>query len=246
MFSKSGYNENLKELIKANKADKSIVGIIKENLDIQADAKSVIKKNEKEIKVLTSQNETKQTLKTQTSLHNFKEYISIRKELKDIKKQLKKMNNEVKECNRMKEEAELENSEIEKEIEDQYKIFKENEIYSKAFYKIDKNLIEIPEESYIAYVKHIEQYNNSIYSFENNSKLPKPKAEDFLGILNALRECEEKQKTITNKTIASEKKITTRKKVTKTDAKPEEKKQTTKKSSTKNKKTENKKTENNK
>ena len=93
MFSKSGYNNNLKELIKAKKADKSVVSIIKENLDIQADAKNAIKKSEKEIKVLTIAGENKENIKSQTSLHNFKEYMGIRKELKDIKKQLKKMNN---------------------------------------------------------------------------------------------------------------------------------------------------------
>ena len=239
MFSKSGYNDNLKELIKANKADKSIVSIIKENLEIQADAKSIIRKNEKEIKVLTNQNEKKQTLKTQISLHNFKEYIGIRKELKDIKKQLKKMNNEVKVYSKRKEEAEQENSDIEKEIENQYKIFQENEIYSKAFYKIDKNIIEIPENSYAAYVKHIERYNNSIYSFENNSKLPKPKTEDFVVILNAFKESEEKQKT--KKSTARQKNSTTKKKATNTGAKTEAKTKTTKKVSTKSKKTESRK-----
>jgi len=195
MFSKSGYNDNLKELIKAKKADKSVVSIIKGNLDIQADAKSAIRKSEKEIKVLTVASENKQNLKTQTSLYNFKEYMGIRKELKEINKQIKKMNEEVKQYNKKMEIAESENSKLEEEIDNQYKIFKENEIYIKALERIDTKIVDIPEDIYTSYQDYIDEYNNSIYSVEKNSKLPKPKAEDFVGILNALKESEEKQKT---------------------------------------------------
>lgn len=204
MFSKSGYNENLKELIKANKADKSVVSIIKENLDIQAEAKSFIRKGEKEIKRLNATGEDKQNIKTQTSIYNFKEYMNIRKELKDIKKQLKKINNELKEYNKQKQVAEQENIEIEKEIENQYKIYKENEIYAEAFYRIDKKQTKIPEELYSSYSKHVELYNSSIYSAEKNSKLPEPKVEDFVGILEALKISESKKSTkkVTKKNVA--------------------------------------------
>ena len=220
MFSKSGYNDNLKELIKANKADKSVVTIIKGNLSIQADAKSVVKKNEKEIKVLTTENEKKQIIKTQTSLRNLKEFIAIRKELKCIKKQLKKMNNEVKSCNKKMEVAEAKNSELENEIEGQYKIFQENEVYSKALNRIDTSIVKIPEETYTSYLKHVDLYNNSIYSVEKNTKLPKPKAEELLGILNALKE----KKTSTKKTTKTAKKDT--KPVEKVDDKKENVKKT--------------------
>ena len=240
MFSKSGYNDNLRELIKANKADKSVVTIIKENLSIQADAKSVVKKNEKEIKALNSENEKKQVIKTQTSLRNLKEFVAIRKELKGIKKQLKKMNNEVKSYNKKMEAAEAENVELENEIEGQYKIFQENEVYSKAFNRIDKNVVKIPEETYSKYMKHIELYNNSIYSVEKDSKLPRPNAEDFLGILNALKEYEEKQKrkakrkaTAEAKKAATKSTTKTTKKEAKTDVKAEAKKETAKKTTTK-------------
>ena len=239
MFSKSGYNDNLKELIKANKADKSVVTIIKGNLSIQADAKSVVKKNEKEIKVLTTENEKKQIIKTQTSLRNLKEFIAIRKELKDIKKQLKKMNNEVKSCNKKMEVAEAKNSELENEIEGQYKIFQENEVYSKALNRIDTSIVKIPEETYTSYLKHVDLYNNSIYSVEKNTKLPKPKAEEFLGILNALKESEEKQKRRAKRKAAADAKKTstkvakTAKKSTKSVAKADDKKEAVKKTTTK-------------
>ena len=147
--------------------------------------------------------------------------MGIRKELKDIKKQLKKMNNEVKSYNKQMEMAESENSKIEEEIEDQYKIFQENEIYIKALNRIDKNVVSIPEDTYTAYMEYIEEYNNSVYSIENNSKLPKPKAEDFVGILNALKESEEKQKT----------KKPARKTTKKASEKTEQKAKTTKKAS---------------
>lgn len=240
MFSKSGYNDNLKELIKANKADKSVVTIIKGNLSIQADAKSVVKKNEKEIKVLTTENEKKQIIKTQTSLRNLKEFIAIRKELKCIKKQLKKMNNEVKSCNKKMEVAEAKNSELENEIEGQYKIFQENEVYSKALNRIDTSIVKIPEETYTSYLKHVDLYNNSIYSVEKNTKLPKPKAEEFLGILNALKESEEKQKRRAKRKAAADAKKTSTKKTTKTAKKDtksvekvDDKKENVKKTTTK-------------
>lgn len=233
MFSKSGYNDNLRELIKAHKADKSVVTIIKENLSIQAEAKSVVKKDEKEIKALNTENEKKQIIKTQTSLRNLKEFIAIRKELKDIKKQLKKMNNEVKSCNKKMEIAEAENIELENEIEGQYKIFQENEVYSKAFNRIDKNIVKIPEETYSQYMKHIELYNNSIYSIEKDSKLPRPNAEDFLGILNALKEYEEKQKRRAKRKAAAEAKKAGIKSTAKTTKKVDEKKETVKKTTAK-------------
>ena len=230
MFSKSGYNDNLRELIKANKADKSVVTIIKENLSIQAAAKSVVKKNEKEIKALNSENEKKHVIKTQTSLRNLKEFVAIRKELKGIKKQLKKMNNEVKSYNKKMEAAEAENVELENEI------FQENEVYSKAFNRIDKNVVKIPEETYSKYMKHIELYNNSIYSVEKDSKLPRPNAEDFLGILNALKEYEEKQKRKAKRKATAEAKKAATKSTTKTTKKEATKtaeKKTTKKVATK-------------
>ena len=224
MFSKSGYNDNLKELIKAKKADKSIVKIIKDNLEIQSNAKSIIKKNEKEIKELAKNNEKNETIKTQTSLRNLKEFISIRKEIKDIKKQIKKMTDEVITNNKKIESAEIHNSELEKEIENQYKIYQENEVYAKAFEKIDKKIVKLPEEFYTSYSKHMELYNNSIYSVENNSKLPEPSANDFLGVLNALKESEEKQKTKTTRKSSNAKKTT---------SKGQTKKNTTKKATTK-------------
>ena len=149
------------------------------------------------------------------------------------------------------ERAELQNSEIEKEIEAQFKIYQENEIYTKAVDKINKSEVELSAEIYNAYLKHIDEYNKSIYSFEKNSKLPEPNSEDFVLILNTLIEIDKKQKeqknSNTHKTKSSkanssktEKKVTTRKKkatqeLKSPDIEKDETKKVTKKStSTKN------------
>lgn len=215
MFTKAGYNESLRELVKANKADKSVANIIKENLSIQADAKNIIKRNEKEIKALNNESDEKSAIKKETPLFNFKAYFSITKELKDIKKQLKKKNNEVKKYNKQIEKAELLNNALEEEIENQYKIYQENEIYTQAFYRIDRNLVAISDETYNSYENYIEMYNNSVYSAKMNSKLPKPKAEDLVGILNTLKEGEriikeneeaqKKKKSVTKKKASTKK-----------------------------------------
>ena len=155
MFTKAGYNESLRELVKANKADKSVANIIKENLSIQADAKNIIKRNEKEIKALNNDSDEKSAIKKETPLFNFKAYFSITKELKDIKKQLKKKNNEVKKYNKQIEKAELLNNALEEEIENQYKIYQENEIYTQAFYRIDRNLVAISDETYNSYENYM-------------------------------------------------------------------------------------------
>ena len=42
MFNELGYNSNLEELVNANKADESIAYIIKENIDIQENARKFI------------------------------------------------------------------------------------------------------------------------------------------------------------------------------------------------------------
>ncbi|MBR2744207.1 MAG: hypothetical protein IKE01_02780 [Clostridia bacterium] len=205
MFSKSGYNDNLKELIKAKKADKSIASVIKENLNIQADAKSNIKKAEKEIKQLNITGEDKKSVKMQIPFYNVKDYMNILMEIRGIKKQLKQKNNEVKALNKEAKRAEQENSEIEKEIDAQYKIYQENEIYTKAIDRINKHEGKISEESYAEYQKHIEEYNNSVYSIENNSKLPEPNAADFVMILNTLVELDKTNKTKTKKKSKSSK-----------------------------------------
>ncbi|MBP3708600.1 MAG: hypothetical protein J6J36_08425 [Clostridia bacterium] len=212
MFSKSGYNNNLKELIKAKKADASVVNTIKENLEIQISAKNKIKKNEREIKKLNATNEDKMIIKTQTPIYNFRAYMNVTMEIMGIKKQIKQRSNEVKEFNKKIEEAELNNSKLEEEIDNQFKIYQENEIYVKAVKKLNKN--SVSKESYAAYEKHIDNYENSIYSLEKKSTLPKPNAEDFVVILSVLKNDDE---------IKEEPKQTVKKTATKTTVKKSKK-----------------------
>lgn len=224
MFSKSGYNYSLKELIKANKADKSVASVIKENLSIQADAKNNIKKTEREIKRLNVTGEDKKSIKMQTPIYNIKNYMNILLEIRGIKKQLKQKNNEVKVFNKKMEKAELQNSEIEKEIESQYKIYQENEIFTKAIEKINKSKYELSEKDYNSYLKHVDAYNNSIYSIEKKSKLPEPNADDFVVILNVLMEIEKSQNNKkTRKAVSKDKKEESKAKATKNTTSKEKK-----------------------
>ena len=61
MFNELGYNSNLEELVNANKADESIAYIIKENIDIQENARKFINITEKEIEELNVTGEGKKS-----------------------------------------------------------------------------------------------------------------------------------------------------------------------------------------
>ena len=143
--------------------------------------------------------------------------MNITMEIMAIKKQIKQKSNEVKELNKEIEKAELNNSKLEQEIDAQFKIYQENEIYLKAVKKLNKS--SVSEESYAAYEKHIDNYENSIYSLEKRSTLPKPNAEDFVVILSVLKkenENKEEPEQVEDKTAT---KKTAKRAATKTTAK---------------------------
>ena len=128
MFDKFGYNKKLEELVKAKKADESIAAIVKENLKKIDESKKNIKQLEKQIKVLNEQLEEKNEIKMNTSILNFKYYAQISLELRKLYKELKQKNSELNIYNEEIESFKLQNKEIEKEIENEFKIYQENEI----------------------------------------------------------------------------------------------------------------------
>ena len=230
MFNELGYNSNLEELVNANKADESIAYIIKENIDIQENARKFINITEKEIEELNVTGEGKKSIKMQIPIYNVKDYLSILGEIRSIKKQLKQKTEEVETYNEEIRKAEEQNSEIEKEIEGQYKIYVENEIFTKAVEKMDKSKIDVTSDFYKSYLKHIDDYKNSIYSIEKNSKLPEPKAEDLVAVLNVLKQSENEKKsteknTTKKKTVKAEETKKPAAKKAKTTKKPAAKKE---------------------
>ena len=233
MFNKLGYNERLEELFNAKKADDSIADVVRKNLAKQKQAKTEMKQVEKEITRLEVMIDQKKQEKSQISILKIKEFSQISREIKNLAKQLNEMLEKKELLINESKEAILQNSEIEQEIESQYKIYQENEIYLKVVERINESKLELSAEFYAGYVKHMEQYANAIYSFEKDSKLIEPNIKDLAALLNILRKSEEKQNNnisvkseVENnevvsegKTVKEEKKTLARKKKTETKKK---------------------------
>ena len=253
MLNKSGYNEKLRELMNAGKADNSILETIKKNEEEHKKAKANIEKLVRELEKLEKIIEEKSLIKSQTPFYKVKDFSQILKDLNTVKKEYKQKLEEKEYLEIYCKKNLKENSEIEKEIEKQYMIYQENEIYIKAVEKIIENNIELSADFYAGYVNHMNQYINSAYSIKNNMKLIEPNASDLTTLLSILQQAEEKhsneKKTTTknsrvktkNKEVdpVEEKKTTTKKSTAKTKSKEvdlvEEKKTTTKKSTAKTK-----------
>ena len=238
MFNKIGYNKNLEELVKANKADISVAEFVKGNLDKQRDCKNAIKQNEKEINKLNKKIEKKDLEKKEVSFINVKENRKISKEISDLKKELK---NRKKEIIKLEEEiklAEEANLKIEEEIATQYKIYQENEIFSKSFDAINEKDIELLPEIYTKLSNQINEYNNTVYSVANNTKLIRPEASDLVTMLNVLKKNDEKIES-DKKSNVKKSTSTTKKSATKS-AKKNTTKNTTKKTTSETKKNEEK------
>ena len=230
MLKKSGYNEKLKELMNAKKADNSILETIKNNENEYEKAKANLEKLEKELEQIEERIEEKRMIKAQTPFYKVKDFSQILKDLNTVKKEYKQKLDEKEYLEIFCEEKLMQNSEIEKDIEKQYTIYQENEIYIKAVEKITENNIELATDFYANYVNHINQYMNSVYSIENNVKLAEPNASDLATLLSILQKLDEKKSK-------NKKKTATRKRATKTESKEEapaeEKKKTTRRKSAK-------------
>ena len=238
MVKEAGYIEKLDELVKVKKADESVLTTINDNELGYKKAKENLELLLKEIEKVEKKLEEKRQERKQIPIYKVKELTQVIKEISTIKKEYANKLDEKKYLEEFCKEKQKQNNEIKEEIENQYKIYQENEIYIKAVEKISKKNIELSAEFYAGYVNHMNEYMNLKYSLKDDTKLIEPNVNDLTTLLSILQKNEEKsvkkatRKKATkteNKEEPAEKKTTTRKKVTKVEEKeePVEKKKTT-------------------
>ena len=119
-----------------------------------------------------------------------KEFSNISKEISNLKKQYKQLLNDREQLEDTCIEKEDINSKIEVEIENQYAIYQENEIYIRAVEKVEKNKIDLSGEFYKRYFKHVNHYLNSVYSIDKETRLTEPNPEDLATLLKVLKKNE--------------------------------------------------------
>ena len=244
MVKEAGYIEKLDELVKVKKADESVLTTINDNALGYKKAKENLELLLKEIEKVEKKLEEKRQERKQIPIYKVKELTQVIKEISTIKKEYANKLDEKTYLEEFCKEKQKQNNEIKEEIENQYKIYQENEIYIKAVEKISKKNIELSAEFYAGYVNHMNEYMNLKYSLKDDTKLIEPNVNDLTTLLSILQKNEEKsvkkatRKKATkteNKEESAEKKTTTRRKSTKAEKKeePAEKKTTTRRKSTK-------------
>ena len=245
MVKEAGYIEKLDELVKAKKADESVLTTIDDNELGYKKAKENLELLLKEIERIEKKLEEKRQERKQIPIYKVKELTQAIKEISTIKKEYANKLDEKTYLEEFCKEKQKQNNEIKEEIENQYKIYQENEIYIKAVEKISKKNIELSAEFYAGYVNHMNEYMNLKYSLKDDTKLIEPNVNDLTTLLSILQKNEEKsvKKTTTrkkatkteNKEDSAEKKTSTKRKSTKAEEKeePVEKKTTTRKKTTK-------------
>ena len=244
MVKEAGYIEKLDELVKVKKADESVLTTINDNELGYKKAKENLELLLKEIEKIENKLEEKRQERKQIPIYKVKELTQVIKEISTIKKEYANKLDEKTYLEEFCKEKQKQNNEIKEEIENQYKIYQENEIYIKAVEKISKKNIELSAEFYAGYVNHMNEYMNLKYSLKDDTKLIEPNVNDLTTLLSILQKNEEKsvkkatRKKATkteNKEESAEKKNTTRRKSTKTEEKeePAEKKTATRKKATK-------------
>ena len=244
MVKEAGYIEKLDELVKVKKADESVLTTINDNELGYKKAKENLELLLKEIEKVEKKLEEKRQERKQIPIYKVKELTQVIKEISTIKKEYANKLDEKTYLEEFCKEKQKQNNEIKEEIENQYKIYQENEIYIKAVEKISKKNIELSAEFYAGYVNHMNEYMNLKYSLKDDTKLIEPNVNDLTTLLSILQKNEEKsvkkatRKKATkteNKEESAEKKTTTRRKSTKAEKKeePAEKKTTTRRKATK-------------
>jgi len=245
MVKEAGYIEKLDELVKVKKADESVLTTINDNELGYKKAKENLELLLKEIEKIEKKLKEKRQERKQIPIYKVKELTQVIKEISTIKKEYANKLDEKTYLEEFCKEKQKQNNEIKEEIENQYKIYQENEIYIKAVEKISKKNIELSAEFYAGYVNHMNEYMNLKYSLKDDTKLIEPNVNDLTTLLSILQKNEEKsvKKTTTrkkatkteNKEDSAEKKTSTKRKSTKAEEKeePVEKKNTTRKKATK-------------
>ena len=210
MVKEAGYIEKLNELVKVKKADESVLTTINDNELGYKKAKENLELLLKEIEKIENKLEEKRQERKQIPIYKVKELTQVIKEISTIKKEYANKLDEKTYLEEFCKEKQKQNNEIKEEIENQYKIYQENEIYIKAVEKISKKNIELSAEFYAGYVNHMNEYMNLKYSLKDDTKLIEPNVNDLTTLLSILQKNEEKSV-----------KKATRKKATKTENKEE-------------------------
>lgn len=190
MIGKIRGSKKLEELVKHNKADDSVLNTIKEIEGQYKDAKKKLKQADKDIETVEQNISIKRKERLKTAIYRVKEFSNISKEISDLKKQYKQLLNDREQLEDTCIEKEDINSKIEVEIENQYAIYQENEIYIRAVEKVEKNKIDLSGEFYKRYFKHVNHYLNSVYSIDKETRLTEPNPEDLATLLKVLKKNE--------------------------------------------------------
>lgn len=207
MIGKIKGSKKLEELIKHNKADDSVLNTIKENEEQYKNAKKKLKQADKNIQTVELCISTKRKERLKTAIYKVKKFSNISKEISELKKQYKQLLEERVQLEDACSKKEDINSKLEVDIENQYAIYQENEIYIRAVEKVEKNKIDLSGEFYKRYFKHVNNYLNSVYSIDKNTKLTEPNPEDLATLLKVLKKNDKieknkkSSKTKTSKTI---------------------------------------------
>ena len=194
MVKEAGYIEKLDELVKVKKADESVLTTINDNELGYKKAKENLELLLKEIEKIEKKLEEKRQERKQIPIYKVKELTQVIKEISTIKKEYANKLDEKTYLEEFCKEKQKQNNEIKEEIENQYKIYQENEIYIKAVEKISKKNIELSAEFYAGYVNHMNEYMNLKYSLKDDTKLIEPNVNDLTTLLSILQKNEEKRK----------------------------------------------------
>ena len=138
MVKEAGYIEKLDELVKVKKADESVLTTINDNELGYKKAKENLELLLKEIEKVEKKLEEKRQERKQIPIYKVKELTQVIKEISTIKKEYANKLDEKTYLEEFCKEKQKQNNEIKEEIENQYKIYQENEIYIKAVEKISK------------------------------------------------------------------------------------------------------------
>ena len=215
-------NKKLTELIGAKKVDDSICKAIKENEKAYDDTKKEIKKKTDSIEKVNREIEATKQEMSELSIINVKERFALVKSIMQLKKEIKEIENEIEDLELVCTEKEEVSSELKSKIERQYTIYQENEILIKVVEKIESKGIDLPSTFYKNYIKHVNAYMNSCYSFKQKTTIKEPNVNDFaflLGVLKKDEELNERKATLAVETNKSASK-TAAKKTTKKATSP--------------------------
>ena len=192
MLNEFGYAEKIEELVKAGKADDSVLKTINDNEEEQKKTNENLDILLKKIEKLEKEMNEKKEERKQIPIYKIKELMQITKIINSLKKEYAQKMQEKTYMEDYCKQKIKQNSEIKEEISSQYTIYQENEIYIKAVEKTAEKNIELSTEFYAGYVNHMNEYMNLKYSIKENSKLKEPNVSDLTTLLSITRKTTKK------------------------------------------------------